>query len=63
MSMSNYNSMNTTAETIKELQNKCLLQEQQIAELTAKLSWYEEQFHLGQQKRYGRSSEQTNHPQ
>jgi transposase len=61
--MSNNNSMKNTVETIKELQNRCALQEQQIAELTAKLTWYEEQFRLSQQKRFGRSSEQTNHPE
>jgi transposase len=36
-------------------------QEQQIAELAAKLKWYEEQFRLAQQKRFGASSEKT-HP-
>ena len=30
------------------------------AELTAKLNWYEEQFRLSQQKRFGSSSEKTN---
>jgi Transposase and inactivated derivatives len=35
--------------------------EQQIAELSAKLKWYEEQFRLAQHKRFGASSEQT-HP-
>lgn len=52
--------MNNTAEAFEELQNRCLLQEQQNAELTAKITWYDEQFHLSQQKRFGRSSEQTN---
>ena len=37
--------------------------EQQNAELMAKLRWYEEQFRLSQQKRFGRSSEQTNSEQ
>jgi transposase len=36
------------------------LQEQQIAELTAKVRWFEEQFRLSQHRRFGRSSEQTN---
>lgn len=36
-------------------------QDAQIAELTAKLKWYEEQFRLAQQKRFGTSSEKT-HP-
>lgn len=34
---------------------------QDIAELTAKLQWYEEQFRLAQHKRFGTSSEKT-HP-
>lgn len=51
--------MENTAKVIKELQNKCARQEQQIAELTVKLNWFEEQFRLSQQKKYGRSSEQT----
>jgi transposase len=53
-------SMNNTAKTLDELQNHCALLEQKNAELTAKLSWYEEQFRLSQQKRFGSSSEQTN---
>ncbi|MGN7472335.1 transposase domain-containing protein [Brevibacillus sp. SAFN-007a] len=36
-------------------------QDAQIAELTAKLKWYEEQFRLAQQKCFGASSEKT-HP-
>ena len=51
--------MDNTAKTIEELQTKCALQEQQIAELTAKLNWFEEQFRLSQQRQFGRSSEQT----
>jgi transposase len=35
--------------------------QQQVAELSAKLKWYEEQFRLAQHKRFGASSEQT-HP-
>ena len=31
----------------------------QNAELQARLGWYEEQFRLGQQRRYGASSERT----
>lgn len=52
--------MNTTAKTLEELQNRCALLEQQNAELTTKLSWFQEQFRLSQQKRFGVSSEQTN---
>jgi transposase len=36
-------------------------QDAQIAELTAKLNWYQEQFRLAQLKRFGASSEKT-HP-
>ncbi len=42
---------------VQELHNKCALQEQQIAELMAKVNWYEEQFRLSQKQRFGRSSE------
>jgi transposase len=45
----------------EELQQQIAKQEHQIAELSAKLKWYEEQFRLAQQKRFGASSEQT-HP-
>lgn len=43
------------------LQQQLAKQEQQIAVLSAKLKWYEEQFRLAQQKRFGASSEKT-HP-
>ena len=55
--------MENTARVIEELQNKCALQEQQIAELTAKVNWFEEQFRLSQHKKYGPSSEQTDQEQ
>ncbi len=42
-------------------ESKIAKQDAQIAELTAKLAWYEEQFRLGQHKRFGASSEKT-HP-
>lgn len=58
--MSNLNNMKNTANTLEELQNIIALQEQQIAELTAKLAWFEEQFRLSQHKQFGKSSEQTN---
>ena len=51
--------MENTAQKIQDLQNRCALQEQQIAELMAKLNWYEEQFRLSQKHRFGRSSEQS----
>lgn len=46
--------------TLEQLQQQNAKQEQQIAELSAKLKWYEEQFRLAQQKRFGASSEKTN---
>ena len=54
-----YSSMPNTAEIIEKLETKCSLLEQQNAELTAKLNWFEEQFRLSQQQRFGRSSEVT----
>jgi len=51
--------MQNTAEVIEKLEIRCALLEQQNAELTAKLHWFEEQFRLGQQRRFGRSSEIT----
>lgn len=57
--MSNINHMNSTAKKVEELQNKCTQLEQQNAELKAKLNWFEEQYRLSQQRRFGRSSEQT----
>jgi hypothetical protein len=30
---------NTTENTLENLQNKCLMQEQQIEDLTAKINW------------------------
>jgi transposase len=42
------------------LLDKCAIQEQQIAELNAKVKWYEEQLLLARKHRYGASSEQMN---
>ncbi|WP_154442839.1 IS66 family transposase [Tissierella pigra] len=53
--------LNTEGSSNRTLEDTCKLQAQQIEELTAKLNWYEEQFRLSQQKRFGASSEQT-HP-
>ncbi|WP_369414753.1 transposase [Collibacillus ludicampi] len=39
---------------------ECDWLKKQNAELTAKLKWYEEQFRLSQQRRFGSSSERTN---
>lgn len=47
--------------TIEDLRNKCILLEQEKAELTAKLNWLEEQLRLGRQRQFGSSSEKT-HP-
>ncbi len=49
--------MENTAQMIQDLQNICARQAEQIADLSAKLSWYEEQYRLSQQQRYGRKSE------
>lgn len=50
-----------TAPTIEELQQQTKKQAEQIAALSAKLKWYEDQLQLAQQKRFGASSERT-HP-
>ena len=55
------NQTETHSLTIEELEQKTAKLEQQNAELTTKLKWYEEQFRLAQQKRFGASSEKT-HP-
>lgn len=51
----------TESLTLAQLQQQNEKLEQQNTELSAKLKWYEEQFRLGQQKRFGASSEKT-HP-
>jgi len=43
-----------------QLEQQYRQQEQKLAELSAKLKWYEEQFRLAQHKRFGASSEKTN---
>lgn len=55
------NATDTTSPTIEELQQQNVKLEQLVTELNAKLTWYEEQFRLNQQKRFGASSKQT-HP-
>jgi len=57
--LSNKISMENTTNKVAELEAICARQEQQIAELTAKLTWFEEQFRLGQHHRFGRSSEES----
>src|SRR5690625_3397631 len=49
-----------TEEQIQELQNQNMMLVHQIEELTAKISWYEEQFRLNQERRFGPSREKTN---
>ena len=53
----------TTQTTIEEIKQENALLKQQVAELTAKLQWFEEQFRLSRQQRFGRSSEQTDSEQ
>jgi transposase len=53
--------MDMPTSNIQELQQRCALLEQQVAELATKLRWYEEQFRLAQRRRFGSSSERT-HP-
>lgn len=55
------NQTKSTTFTIDELAEQNAKLVQQNAELAAKLKWYEEQFRLAQQKRFGASSEKT-HP-
>ena len=50
--------MENAIKIVAELEEKCALQEQKIAELTAKVIWFEEQFRLSQHRSFGRSSEQ-----
>jgi len=46
---------NETAELKQLVEQQKLI----IAELTAKVKWYEEQFRLSQKRRFGASSEKT----
>jgi len=46
-------------QTIEQLNDTILNQEQKIAELNAKVKWYEEQFRLSRQQQFGASSEKT----
>ena len=55
--------MEKTADIIQELQDRCALQEQQIAELNTKLKLYEEHFQLQKKKQYARSSEASDQEQ
>ncbi|WP_414648634.1 IS66 family transposase [Clostridium sp.] len=50
---------NTTEYRMENLENKCAMLAASNEELNAKLKWYEEQFRLANQKRFGASSEKT----
>ena len=52
-------SANTPTPTIEELQKRCDSLELQKSEMAAKIKWFEEQFRLSQQRRFGSSSEQS----
>ena len=49
----------TLTQPTEYFQKRCESLEKQVAELTAKLKWYEEQFRLSQKRRFGSSSEKT----
>jgi len=53
------NAQDNSAQVIEQLNDTILQKDQQIAELNAKLKWYEEQFLLSRQKQFGPSSEKT----
>lgn len=55
--------LNISEDSIESLQNECALLKQENEELTAKLKWYEEQFRLNKQKRFGASSEKKDSDQ
>jgi len=48
------------AKTKENLEQENSILKQQVAELSAKLNWYEEQFKLAQQRKYGQSSDKIN---
>ena len=56
---SNDNELHNTTETLEMLQNKCAVLEHEKQELAAKVKWYEEQFRIYQNRRFGASSEKT----
>ena len=51
---------NTTKNSTQNPTIETQIKQAQVSELTAKVKWYEEQFRLSQQKRFGSSSEKTN---
>ena len=54
------NTLGKPSQTLESLQEQNAKLQMQVDELAAKLKWYEEQFRLGQQKKFGASSERTN---
>ncbi len=50
----------TSQPTTEDLEKRVSSLEEQNAELTAKIKWYEEQFRLSKQRQFGTSSEKTN---
>lgn len=55
--------MKNTEQEIQKLQDRCALQEQQIAELTTKLKFYEEQIQLYKKSKFAKSSEASDQVQ
>jgi len=55
------NALDKPSETTEDLQVQVVKLQSQVDELAAKVKWYEEQFRLSQQKKFGASSERT-HP-
>src|SRR5690625_4788917 len=53
----------TNSQTIEYYKDRTLKLESEVAELDAKLKWYEERFRLFQKQKYGASSEKTNDDQ
>ena len=60
MTETNTTNGTTTDATVAMLHQQIRRLEQENAELSMKLAWYEEKFRLNQQKRFGASSERTN---
>lgn len=53
------NTLDQTSDTPEHLQDRVVKLEMQVDELTAKVQWYEEQFRLSRQQKFGSSSERT----
>lgn len=59
----NKENKSTIENSSENIEDKCLMLEQKVEELTIKLNWYEEQFRLSKQNRFGASSEKIDHNQ